>query len=733
MRPIGSPCSGVDVSVPEEHLAPMIEAYNRQPNEPLRLNLAVPSDFEAVVAKRKNLDVFRGELNPIFQGTYSSRIELKQEMRDMERLLTTAETLGVLAERLGGGIAERMCWPAWEPVLFNETHDLASGVMTDHVYEDTLASYAFSRRLANQWIDKLREQITAKIDTRGDGIPIVVFNTLGWPRTDVAEATVGIAEPGVHSFRVEDADGKEVPVQLAETARRKDGGIETGRLIFLARDVPALGYCVLHAIPQKNPDQPEKKTAPSVDGEFYRLTIDPSTGAVTSLVEKAGGRELLAAPANVISRETDQGDLWELYQGLDGGSAIAMKRKQPVPRASQAKLTSEFHGPPQKMRAGSVFAEFRVAHPFDTGSFETRIRCYHGLPRIDIWTTLVNNEKYVRYQALFPTAVARGKIVHSIPFGSIERPEGIEFPAQDWVDYSDAQGGLALLNRGLPGNLTTDGTMMVSLLRSHTLGAYGFGGGYEPGMSSESGRQLGKARTVQYALYPHPGDWRAAKVFRAGLEFNRPLIAAKATTHTGELPQRWGLLEVTPSDVVVSALKPGRDGTAILRVYEATPAGRPPKTSPFNLAASSRRPANAICSKIGARRRVSKTTRSGSTSAVLKSRHSNCDFRESTIIAESRHRDKVAHQPVGHRVPQIHRPRHSDFGSCARHSWSQSRDSSRQCADAVPQSHCQVITTLPRRKVQEQWKGSNAFHWLAVFASVRYWPPLTRIVQRLES
>jgi alpha-mannosidase len=332
--------SGVDVSVPEEHLALMIEAYNRQPKEPLRLNIAVPSDFEAVVAKRKNLNVFRGELNPIFQGTYSSRIELKQEMRDMERLLTTAE---------------RMCWPAWEPVLFNETHDLASGVMTDHVYEDTLASYAFSRRLANQWIDKLREQITAKIDTRGDGIRIVVFNTLGWPRTDVAEATVGIAEPGVHSFRVEDADGKEVPVQLAETAHRKDGGIETGRLIFLARDVPALGYCVLHAIPQKHPDHPEKKTSPSVDSEFSRLTIDPSTGAVTSLLEKASGRELLAAPANVISRETDQGDLWELYQGLDGGSAIAMQRKQPVPRASQAKLTSEFHGPRKRCARGRFF------------------------------------------------------------------------------------------------------------------------------------------------------------------------------------------------------------------------------------------------------------------------------------------------------------------------------------------------------------------------------------------
>ncbi len=196
-----------------------------------------------------------------------------------------------------------------------------------------------------------------------------------------------------------------------------------------------------------------------------------------------------------------------------------------------------------------------------------------SLRRIEVTTRLINQEKYVRYQALFPTTIKQGKSTHEIPFGSIDRPHAIEFPAQNWVDYGDGRHGLAVLNIGLPGNLVTDDTMMVSLLRAHTLGAYGFGGGYEPGMSSDSGLQLGQERTMKYALVPHLGDWREARVFRDGLEFNHPLICRNVLAHAGSLPNRWGLLEVSDPNVVVSSLKPTRDGELALRVYEA--AGQP--------------------------------------------------------------------------------------------------------------------------------------------------------------
>jgi len=110
---------------------------------------------------------------------------------------------------------------------------------------------------------------------------------------------------------------------------------------------------------------------------------------------------------------------------------------------------------------------------------------------------------------------------------------------------------------------------MLSLMRSTRIVAYGFSGGYERGMSSDSGFELDKELTFHYALVPHAGDWRQAEVYRQGLEFNHPLIVRKAAPHAGTLGKRWGLLEVSHPNCVISALKPGKGGTTVLRIYEA--------------------------------------------------------------------------------------------------------------------------------------------------------------------
>jgi alpha-mannosidase len=117
-------------------------------------------------------------------------------------------------------------------------------------------------------------------------------------------------------------------------------------------------------------------------------------------------------------------------------------------KSRRADFSNEYAGQSGSARRGPVFSEFTISHPFTNGTFATRVRLYAGLRRIDIQTQLMNNEKYVRYQALFPTSIKSGDNVQEIPFGAIERPTGIEFPAQNWVDYSDRQHGVALSTAG---------------------------------------------------------------------------------------------------------------------------------------------------------------------------------------------------------------------------------------------------------------------------------------------
>ena len=580
--------AGVDVSEPEEYAPALVAAYNRKPDRPLTIRYSTPSEFAAAAGRRADRPTISADFNPIFQGTYSSRIELKQRTRDIENLLLTAEKLSSIAAAFGVPADRAKIWDAWEPLLFNQTHDLASGVMTDHVYEDVQRANDYASRSADQIIDDRWNRIVARIDTRGPGIPVVVFNPSGWIRTDAAEVEAGFGSTGVRGIEVIDPLGHPIPAQAAHVDRYPDGSIKRARIAFVARDVPSVGWAVYHVRPS---DTEVTTTAPqpgnAMQNESYRLTVDLSTGAITSLFDKASGWEALAGPGNVVARQQDRGDLWELYHGLDGASHIAMTDKQPVPTAATAKLSTDYRDKPGAIISGPVFSEFTVAHPLDNGTFSTRIRLYRDLLRVDIETTLVNREKFVRYQVLFPTTIRNGRNVQEIPFGAVERPTGVEYPAQQWVDWSDARHGVALLNTGMPGNLVSDGTLMLSLMRSHNLGGYGYGGGYEPGMACETGFELDKPLTFRYSLVPHTGNWKQPRIFRAGQDVNQPLLVRKAEPHAGNLPSRWGLLSISDPYVVLTSVNPAPDGRTIVRFFEAT--GRPA----LNVAIQSRQPISA--------------------------------------------------------------------------------------------------------------------------------------------
>jgi len=594
--------AGADVSEPAEALPALVEQFN-QSSKDLRAQLAVPADFEAIASRHDNRPIVGGEFNPVGQGIYSSRIELKQVLRHLESQLITAEKLTVIAMLLGKAPNQGALEEAWEAVLFNEEHDPAAGSVVDKVYAQEQGSYERARLTVEEQIRLNFDFISGRVDSSGDGVPVMIFNSLAWQRTDVAQVDIPFSQPGVHGITLFDDKGDSIPIQFLTVLRNDDGGIRQARITFIARNIPAMGYVIFHAVP----NHPQSHAPPvtsdewfyvgtssasnrfsTLENDFYRVSFDLTTGAMTGLVLKENDWEVLAASGNVVAQEYDSGDFWNLH-GQFNGDIVSAKTPVSAPRRESARWSDEFGGLGVTV-AGPVYSEYATrglsdnTHPFGKNQFATRVRIYHGIRRIDISTELVNHEEFVRYRVVFPTTIAKGIAIHEIPFGAIERAQSNEFPAQNWIDYGDGQKGLTLINRGLPGNNVEAGKLMLSLMRSARM-TWPLIGGNEPGIESDSGLGVGGKYTLDYALVPHAGAWCAAAPWRSGMEFNNPLIAHTVAAHSGELPRRWGALEVSGNNVVVSALKPGKNGTIVLRVYEATgkPAPHARVTCPFKI------------------------------------------------------------------------------------------------------------------------------------------------------
>ncbi len=181
-----------------------------------------------------------------------------------------------------------------------------------------------------------------------------------------------------------------------------------------------------------------------LENAFYRLEFDLWTGAITSLYDKADQWEVLPESlrlANFIVKEQDFGNFWQYNGPCKGDEFYPVEGRYPLPafNANQADFSTAYTGDGNILN-GNAKVEFVISFPFGSGTFATRVRLYAGLPRIDIQTTLVNNDEKVRYRVAFPTSITGGAITYEIPFGAIPRPEG-EFPAQNWIDYSGRWAG----------------------------------------------------------------------------------------------------------------------------------------------------------------------------------------------------------------------------------------------------------------------------------------------------
>jgi alpha-mannosidase len=130
-----------------------------------------------------------------------------------------------------------------------------------------------------------------------------------------------------------------------------------------------------------------------------------------------------------------------------------------------------------------------------------------------------------------------------------------EICAHKWIDLSQPDYGVALLNDCKYGHRVQNGTIELNLLRSTDY----------PGIDADRG-----THEVTYALYPHRGDPIAGQVNRAGYELNIPIRMLPTDYKAKTAVSDKSFLSVDSENIVIEAVKRAEDSKDwIVRLYES--------------------------------------------------------------------------------------------------------------------------------------------------------------------
>jgi alpha-mannosidase len=289
-----------------------------------------------------------------------------------------------------------------------------------------------------------------------------------------------------------------------------------------------------------------------MENKDIRVTINKASGCMTSLFDKAGNFETLAAGScgNELQAFTDKPKEYDAWN-IDPGTL-----DQPPTLLDKADSV-------ESSKAESGAASIRVTRTWQSSKFVQNINLKPGGDQVDVENDINWHERHVLLKAAFPLAATSGFATYEIPYGSIERATTrnnswekaqFEVPAMRWADLGNDKQGLSLLNQTKFGYDAVGNMLRLTLLRSST----------SPDPEADQGHQH-----FHYALYPHAGNWKDALTVRHGWEYDYPLKAVVATAHAGSLPEKHSFVSVAPENVVLTAVKKAEDANGlILRVYE---------------------------------------------------------------------------------------------------------------------------------------------------------------------
>ncbi len=484
----------------------------------------------------------------LHRGCYTTHGDQKQYNRRCEDLLFQAELFASVA-----AIYNLQPYPAaeletaWKRVLFNQFHDILPGSSIPEVFEEAnrewRAALETGDRILQTSLCALAQRCPQPAHPHPEAVPVVLFNPLNWARSEVVAIALAPAMAST-PWQAQNAEGQALLTQPT--------GAES--LLVYVPAMPSVGYRLIWLVPSAVAQPSSPPAGWVLENDQLRATVDPATGAIASLIDKATDTDTFQGGGNQLQVFKDAGQYWDAWNLAPDYQA------HPLETFELKQI--------EWVESGPVRQTLRVVHAFNQSTITQDYCLDVNSPLLVVHTQVDWHETQVVLKVAFPLTVSAAEATYEIPFGAIARattpvtPQDQakwEVPALRWADLSDGERGVSILTDYKHGFDATANQLRLTLLKAPVW----------PDPGCDRGLQ-----TFSYAIYPHAQGWQRAKTVQAARNFNLPIqpcLVPNSASLADNGQSTASFIDLGDTTFVLSAFKQaeGNQNQYILRGYES--------------------------------------------------------------------------------------------------------------------------------------------------------------------
>ncbi|HCC70618.1 MAG TPA: alpha-mannosidase [Bacteroidales bacterium] len=536
--------------------------------------------FKALSKQADNISHLKGERPAVWLYIHGpSHYQALKASREADILLTKVEKFN---SALAAVKSTFEYYPvdelnaAWEAKIYPD-HGWGGkgGDITDSFFN---MKFNFARSEARRLLEKVLFTLSSEIDVREkNGNPLVVFNSMSSVRTDIAKVELVFPEESGNTLVLRDEKGSIIPSQLSEIRRNSDGSLHTAILVFLASDVPSVGYKTYYyeLVNNRRSDKRRVDQNNHLSNDYFDITLGPR--GIEYLYDKEYNEV-------IIDNDTFAGGEVITMKSVGNGAGEFKDIQQPEMDDYDFTGSCGENINWQMIEDGELYTRMKIRQPVKYAEIERIITVYHVYKKIDIDISILNWQGilYREFRMVMPLKQTDADIAYEVPFGVLRvgkdeiagaageryttecnniHPRGI----QNWISSSNKKVGFTMSSDVVvadytdPLNKESGKPVLQAVLLASRRSCHWQGNQY---------LQTGDHH-YHFSFTSHKPGWENGCMFGTGSNEKLDVIKPVLKSSTASLPENMSFFSTGNKNIIISTVKKAEDNNALVtRVYE---------------------------------------------------------------------------------------------------------------------------------------------------------------------